>query len=100
VKTMAEVLAEHDDWTYLIARNAMVCRGGHCGWTKPLSEDESSRDAYRAHQADALAAAGYGPVREAQEAAWDEGYDRAESDHYGTGFWTKRLRGNPYRAAS
>jgi hypothetical protein len=29
-------------------------------------------------------------------AAWDEGYDRAESDHYGTGFWTKRLRGNPY----
>ena len=30
-------------------------------------------------------------------AAWDEGYDRAESDHYGTGFWTKRLRGNPYR---
>ena len=29
-------------------------------------------------------------------AAWDDGYDRAESDHYGTGFWTKRLRGNPY----
>jgi hypothetical protein len=28
--------------------------------------------------------------------AWDEGYDRAKSDHYGTGFWTKRLRGNPY----
>jgi hypothetical protein len=30
-------------------------------------------------------------------AAWDEGYDQAESDHEGTGFWTKRLRGNPYR---
>ena len=29
-------------------------------------------------------------------AAWDQGYDRAESDHDGTGFWTKRLRGNPY----
>jgi hypothetical protein len=29
-------------------------------------------------------------------AAWHEGYDRAESDHYGTGFWTKRLRDNPY----
>lgn len=31
--------------------------------------------------------------------AWDEGYERAESDHDGTGFWTKRLRANPYRAA-
>jgi len=30
-------------------------------------------------------------------AAWDEGYDRAESDHYETGFWTTRLRANPYR---
>ena len=29
--------------------------------------------------------------------AWDEGYDRAESDHYGTGFWATRLHGNPYR---
>lgn len=29
--------------------------------------------------------------------AWDEGYDHAESDHYGTGFWTKRLRANPHR---
>ena len=34
------------------------------------------------------------PYMQAQ--AWDQGYDRAESDHDGTGFWTKRLRGNPY----
>lgn len=36
-------------------------------------------------------------IRQAKEESWDEGYDRAESDHEGTGFWTKRLRGNPYR---
>lgn len=36
-------------------------------------------------------------VREAQAEAWDQGYDRAESDRYGTGFWTQRLRANPYR---
>lgn len=28
--------------------------------------------------------------------AWHEGYDHAEKDHSGTGFWTKRLRNNPY----
>lgn len=32
--------------------------------------------------------------------AWDEGYDRAESDGNGAGYWTKRLRDNPYREAT
>lgn len=72
-KTMQEVLAEHDDWTYLIQRNAMVCKG--CGWTKPLSEDESSRDAFRAHQAAVLSAAGYGLVAEVRAQALEEAAD-------------------------
>jgi hypothetical protein len=47
------------------------------------------RDALRNSSADAL------DVRDEQK--WDEGYERAESDHDGTGFWSKRLRANPYR---
>lgn len=35
--------------------------------------------------------------REAAAEAWDEGYDRAETDHWSTGFYTQRLRSNPYR---
>lgn len=30
--------------------------------------------------------------------AWDDGYSRAESDHWGTGFWAIGMRENPFRA--
>jgi hypothetical protein len=80
VKTIAEVLAEQCDHITTDEYGDVLAFTG--------SADDL---------ADALTAAGFGPVKAAQEAAWDEGYDRAESDHDGTGFWTKRLRGNPYR---
>jgi hypothetical protein len=35
-------------------------------------------------------------IRTALVEAWGEGYDKAESDHAGTGFWAKGLRSNPY----
>lgn len=31
------------------------------------------------------------------EAEWDAGYERAEADSDGTGFWSRRFRSNPHR---
>jgi hypothetical protein len=36
-------------------------------------------------------------LRAVQEVAWDSGYQRAEEDHYGTGFWSEGRRGNPHQ---
>jgi hypothetical protein len=62
---MAEVLAAHSDWTYMIASNTMACTERHCVWTHALQQGEVGRDVYRNHQAAALSAAGFGPVKEA-----------------------------------
>jgi hypothetical protein len=79
VKTMAEVLTEHQ------RQNSSSCL---CGWSK-LGHSHPE------HQASMLTAAGFGLVKEAQAGAWDEGaeaeFDRGKFDP---------LLINPYRAAS
>ena len=73
---MADVLVDHrlDTVLYLITDPEYLCI---CG---------KRSGSHEAHQADALSAAGFGPVRE----AWDEGYTTGNA-HNG------RRDANPYR---
>jgi hypothetical protein len=63
VKTMAEVLNEHSDWAWSGEQGEVLCIG--CDWSKKLTMIDPAAVHFRAHQADALAAEGYGPVRDA-----------------------------------
>jgi hypothetical protein len=101
VKTMAEVLAEHGEWRYTNgAGTSIVCRA--CG--EPVENVIS-------HQADALTAAGFGPVKAAQAEAWAEGYMRGRHPWVkvgpfvdpipsGVGPADRGRNANPYRAAA
>ena len=70
-KTMAEVLAVHDDWNWSISAQSVGCDG--CDWSLRLGPDDCARDYFWDHQAAALAAEGYGSIRQAQEVAWAKG---------------------------
>lgn len=50
---------------------------------------------YAVSLAAALSAAGFGPVREAREAAWDEGYSACRTRPRIDGYFINRI--NPYR---
>jgi hypothetical protein len=76
VKTMAEVLSAHWSASTHTERKPFVDKCDGCGavifsWGDPTVNIGPERLAI--HQADALTAAGFGPVKEAQ-AAWADGY--------------------------
>lgn len=85
--TMLEVLTKH---TCLSAdgEGDVQCACGKLF----LVEDENERT-HSNHVSEELEAAGFGDM----EKSWDDGYRRAEDDHYGTGFWQQGMRGNPYQ---
>ena len=101
MKTMAEVLAEHQDWTYQknlgYYRSEYLCHCGSTFWSGDHEEDPNFNQAVAAHQAEALAAAGYGPVREAQAEALRDAANELEW-HPGTQAWL-RARANVVEAA-
>jgi len=91
---MADVLADHklDTVLYLITTPEFRCI---CG---------KRSDNHEAHQAAALSAAGFGPVQEAREAAWDEASKAIKSTigaYAEEGVWAfeqaEKLNPNPYR---
>jgi len=61
---MADVLEQHGIWGY--NGSEIACQCNHRNWI--------SGAGYAAHQAAALSAAGFGPVREAKREAWDHGH--------------------------
>jgi hypothetical protein len=76
VKTMAEVLAEHYEYNWEPDAESWECQCGH-----KLGEDVFRRDAdpnHRAHQAAALSAAGFGPVKVAAAEALRDAADILE----------------------
>ena len=83
---------------YVTERGPWVSGGGLVTGGTPwgTSREASERDDYERRARAALEAAAPHLMAE----AWDEGYDRAETDHYETGFWTTRLRANPHRKGS
>jgi hypothetical protein len=99
VKTMAEVIQSHhmshSDWDE--NQFAILC---HCGM-EVVGEDDGEESyqqeeaLYAGHLADALTAAGFGPVKAAQAEAWDEGMDWANALQSGTD-----KSDNPKRAAT
>jgi hypothetical protein len=91
MSAMADVLAQHAI-AGLSGGTHIACRCDRI-WV-PSTE-------YRTHLAAALVAAGFGPVREAQEEAWDE----CEAATYEirlnpTGNAWEPVKDNPYRKAS
>ena len=76
-KTMAEVLAEHQDWTYQknlgYYRSEYLCGCGETFWSGDHEEDPSFNQATAAHQAAALSAAGFGLVADAKGEALPSG---------------------------
>jgi hypothetical protein len=92
VKTMAEVLSEHSIYGFNGSEVSCFCRDRGPWFT--IRE-------YSAHQADALTAAGFGPVKAAQSDAWDEGFEKGLD----RGEWEaapvreEPLHANPYRAS-
>ena len=99
---MADVLALHQDWQYTknlgYYRSEYKCTCGGTFWHGDHEEDPSFNQALAAHQAAALSAAGFGPVREARAEAWDEGRKHGSTYPYGQrGLATDD---NPYREAS
>ena len=71
MKTMAEVLAQHEDCAFS-ASGILVCACGIALQPQEVMDDMAN---LAAHQADALTAAGYGPVGEAQNYALNEAAD-------------------------
>ena len=91
---MADVLNMHVDYEYTknlgYYRSEYLCECGGTFWAGEHAGDPNVTDAMNEHVAAALSAAGFGPMREAQEAAWDEGYTTGNA-HNG------RRDANPYR---
>lgn len=92
VKTMAEVIRAHQ---YDSEKRTMH-QHCTCGWFgKVLGFD------FWEHLADALAAAGYGPVKEAQAGAWDAAVNEADRQwQIGHASAAILKADNPYRAAT
>ncbi len=90
VKTMAEVLGEHGA---AIAYEEYY--GCTCGEVKLTIRNGAS---HASHVADALTAAGFGPVKAAQADAWDEGMEAMYAST--SSEWPPILEQNPYRAAT
>lgn len=61
---MAEVLAAHPDWLFSIERQEVVCAGKSCDWAQGVGPHQPSSGVFRTHQAAALNAAGFGPVKD------------------------------------
>jgi len=59
---MADVLAAHPDWWWGRTEGKAHC--DKCDWSEAC-DPRTADHAFRAHQAAALSAAGFGPVREA-----------------------------------
>jgi hypothetical protein len=114
----AHVYTEHDaefiahareDAPWLIRRVQRLVRALLILRRRNLTEyRRGHRDGYRAARDDIASGAFIGgpnydaikatpAVRKALAEAWDKGYTRAERDHYETGFYTERLRDNPYK---
>lgn len=85
---MADVLAEHEDCAFS-ASGILVCVCGVALEPQEVLEDLSN---LAAHQAAMLTAAGFGPVREAQAEAWEEGVQAGHDGMIG------KFHKNPYRA--
>jgi hypothetical protein len=87
-KTMAEVLGEHN--------MSSLIEGGwycfNCDLTFGMFRDAN------AHQADALAAAGYGSIRQAQEVAWAKGAMAAGMNLFV--LQNAGINPNPYRSTN
>jgi hypothetical protein len=88
VKTMAEVLGEHR----ISAHFTCECGSDFFPDDEDLDEDRGDSptafiEAYEAHQADALTAAGFGPVKAAQAGALREAADAMTRESPGAGPW-------------
>jgi len=88
---MADVLAEHQ---FRYADRCCACEGIFYD-TREL-HSESVKE-HNLHVEAELTAAGFGPVREAREVAWDEGRAATFNDPVGVAFGDVT---NPYREAS
>ena len=75
---MVEVLKSHSDWLWSMERGEVLCAG--CDWSQRPGLMESSHDTFRAHQAAALSAAGYGLVADANREARAQALEEA-ADH-------------------
>jgi hypothetical protein len=56
-KTIAEVLAQHSDWTWSIEQAAAGCKG--CDWKQELGPEEKAVGYFRQHQADMIESEGF-----------------------------------------
>lgn len=98
-----------DSRLWLAAHQAAVIRAA--GWRSEVeiakAQRESFREGYRDAREDIMSGAFIGGPnyeafkatfagRKAMAEAYDAGYERAMSDHYGTGFYDKSKRINPY----
>lgn len=94
-----------DSRLWLAAHQAAVIRAA--GWVSAAERREVGREAYRTAREDIMSGAFIGGPnydafkasfagRKAMAEAYDAGYERAMSDHYGTGFYDKSKRVNPY----
>jgi hypothetical protein len=99
VKTMAEVLRAHWSASTHTEREPFVDKCDGCGAVIMTWGEGGDMPALLvAHQADALTAAGFGPVKAAAGTAWDEGFKQGGPMHDVNYDDPGAHRRNPYKA--
>ncbi|XAZ30642.1 hypothetical protein AAHB34_15975 [Paenarthrobacter ureafaciens] len=63
-RTMLQVLNEHHDWAFNLGQGEVLCVG--CNWSSKVGLLDPAAEAFRAHQADALTAAGFASAKATQ----------------------------------
>ena len=71
---MADVLMDHHSKHYDAELGTVFCLDPTCGWNTQAHNFAIAAEEYAKHQRDMLSAAGFGPVQEAQEVAFDYGW--------------------------